>query len=66
MNPTGRNKKPEKPHNWYFSLNIIRETKSRKIKWVGHEACIRRMICIPEGTRQHRQEGNTKLILNRL
>jgi hypothetical protein len=66
MNLTGRNKKPEKPHKWYFSLNIIRETKSRKIKWVGHVACIRRRNCIPEGTRllekpKHRQEGNTKM-----
>jgi hypothetical protein len=33
----------EEHHNLYSSPNIIRMVKSRKMRWVGHVACIRKM-----------------------
>jgi hypothetical protein len=29
----------EELHSFYFSPNIIRMIKSRRMKWVGHENC---------------------------
>jgi hypothetical protein len=30
----------EKLHNFYTSTNIIRQIKSRRMRWVGHMACM--------------------------
>jgi hypothetical protein len=32
----------EELHNYYALPNIIRVIKARKMRWVGHEACIGR------------------------
>jgi hypothetical protein len=34
----------EELHNFYISPHIIRVIKSRKMRWVGHVACMRKMI----------------------
>jgi hypothetical protein len=33
----------KKLHNFYTSPNIIKVTKSRRMEWVGHAACIGEM-----------------------
>jgi hypothetical protein len=48
----------EKPHNLYFSPSIIRMTKSRRMRWLGHVArmgerrnAYRILVGKPEGKR---------------
>jgi hypothetical protein len=62
----------------YSSLNIVRVIKSRRMKWVGHVACMgegrgvyRVLIGRPEGKRplgkpRHRWEDNIKLDLREI
>jgi hypothetical protein len=35
----------EELHNLYISPNIIRLTKSRRMRWAGHVACMGEMRC---------------------
>jgi hypothetical protein len=60
-------------HSLHSSLNIVRAIKSRRMRWVGHVACMgegrgvyRVLVGRPEGKRpmgrpRHRWEGNIKL-----
>jgi hypothetical protein len=54
----------EELHNLYASPNNIRVTKSRRMRWVGHIACMGEMryaykilIATPEGKSQLRRLG---------
>jgi hypothetical protein len=65
----------EELNDLYFSPNIIRVIKSRKMRWAGHVACIgegrglyRFLVRKPEGKRlfgrpRHRWEDNIKMDL---
>jgi len=64
--------------NLYASPNIIRVIKSKRMKWVGHVACIgevrnayKILVLKPEGRRpleepRHRWEDNMKLDLTEM
>jgi hypothetical protein len=34
------NQLKEEPHDFYSTLNIIRVSKSRRVRWVGHLICM--------------------------
>jgi hypothetical protein len=65
----------EELHNLHASLNIIRVMKSRRLRWVGHGACMGQMRNVykilvrkPEAKRplrrpRHRWEDNIKMEL---
>jgi hypothetical protein len=65
----------EEVHNLYFLPSIIRMIKSRRMRWVGHEAgmgeksnAYRILVGKPEGKRplgrpRYRLENNTKMNL---
>jgi hypothetical protein len=65
-------------HNLYSSLNIVRVIKSRRMRWVGHVACMgegrgvyRVLLGRPEGKRplgrpRHRWEDNIKMNLSEI
>jgi hypothetical protein len=73
-----RNLHDEDLHNLYSSLNIIRMIKSRRIRWVGHVACLGKirsaykiLVGKPEGKRtlgksRHKWEYNIKIDLRKL
>jgi hypothetical protein len=50
----------EELHNLYSSPDIIRQVKSRQVRWAGHVACMAEerkvykvLVGKPEGRRQH-------------
>jgi hypothetical protein len=49
----------EELHNLYASLNIIRATKSRRMRWVGHVAHMEETL----GKPRHRWEDNIRMNL---
>jgi hypothetical protein len=65
----------EELHNFYASPNVIRLIKSRKMRWMGHVACLGQMrnsynilVGTPEGKRplgrsRHRWEDNIRMDL---
>jgi hypothetical protein len=65
-------------HNLYTSLIIIRVTKSRRMRWMGHVACMGKMrnsyknlVGKPDGTRplrkpRHRWEDNIRMDLREI
>jgi hypothetical protein len=64
-------------HDLYFSLNIVRVIKSRRMRWGGHVACMgegrgayRVLVGRPEGKRPpgkwHRWEDNIKMDLREI
>jgi hypothetical protein len=65
----------EELHNLYSSPNIIGQIKSRRMRWVGHVACMgeerevyRVLVGKPEGKRpferpRHRWEGGLRMYL---
>jgi hypothetical protein len=72
------NSSNEELHILYSSLNIIRQIKSRRMRWVGHVACMveernvyRVLLGKPEGKRplerpRHRWGMGSEWILGRL
>jgi hypothetical protein len=68
----------EKLNNLYFSPNIIRMIKSRRMRWAGHVACMREKLNAyrilmrkPEGKRplgrlRHRWEDNVEMDLREI
>jgi len=49
-------------HNFYFSQNIIRLIKSKRIRWVGHVACVRDEKYIQNfGQKSRRKETSWKM-----
>jgi hypothetical protein len=65
-------------HNLYSSSNIVRQIKSRRMRWAGHVACVgegrnvyRVLVGKPEGRRplerpRHRWEDGIKMDLREI
>jgi hypothetical protein len=60
-------------HSLYFSPNIVRAIKSRRMRWTGHVACMgegrgvyRVLVGRPEWRHRRRWEDNIKLDLREI